>query len=295
MNGRLWAHIAIFSANIIYGINYTIAKLIMPDYVLPFGLTLIRIVGGGLMFWILGMAFVREKMDRKDIGRIFLAGFTGVFFNQFLFLNGLNYTTPIDASIIMVVNPIMVLIFSAILLKDKITSAKIGGILLGATGVVILILKGGKVDFGSDNFLGNLMIFGNATSYALFLVITKPLMKKYHTVTVVRWAFLVGSFFIIPIGYEDVFHINWAALPLHIILAIIYVVLFTTFIAYILNIYGLKKVKPATVSIYIYLQPVIAAIVAILLGKDSVTGLKVFSTVLIFIGVYMVVKPLKSR
>lgn len=288
MNKRLFSHLAILSANVIYGVNYTIAKEIMPDYMKPLGLVFVRIIGTVLLFWTFSFFTIREKIAKKDLFVMFVASIFGVAINQMLFLTGLNFTTPIDASIIMTVNPILVLIVASIFIGERITGKKIVGIIIGATGAIILILYSGRADFGADNFIGNIMIFFNALSYGIYLVTIKPLMSKYHPTTVMKWVFLFGFGLVLPFSYNDFFAISWSRIPFNIYLAVFYVVVFTTFLAYLLNVYGLKRLNASTVSIYIYSQPIIASIVAIVLGKDHLTFVKVLSTVLVFIGVYLV-------
>ena len=291
---RIYAHVAIFGANLIYGINYTIAKGIMPDYMTPMALVFIRILGATLLFWLISFFSVKERIKGKDLGRLIIAAIFGVFLKHMLFLKGLNYTSPINASIIMTINPMLVLIISAVLIKERITLLKALGIIIGAIGAIILITRGGQVDFSSEYFSGNIMIFLNSSSYGLYLVIVAPLMKKYHPITVMKYVFLTGLILIIPIGGKQFIQTSWHIMPVETIISILYVVVFTTVLAYLLNIYGLKIVKPTTVSIYIYSQPAIASFVAILLGKDSLTLLKIVSTILIFIGVYLVSKPISS-
>ena len=291
MNKRYQAHTAIFGANLIYGINYTIAKGIMPDYVGALGLTFMRVSGALLLFWALSYFLGTEKVDRKDFPRLILCGMFGVAFNQMLFLKGLSYTTPINSAIIMTINPVLVLLMAAIILKEKITWLKIVGIWIGGTGAGYLILKSGEVSFQSETFLGNIIMFLNASSYAVYLVLVKPLMSKYKPSTVIKWVFLFGWIIVTPIGFSEFTEIDWQNMPVDIMLSIAFVVIATTFFAYFLNINGLKYLKSSTVSVYIYLQPVIASIVAIILAKDDITWVKVISTLLVFVGVYLVSKP----
>lgn len=288
MNKRIISHAAILGANIIYGVNYTIAKEIMPDYMHPLGLVFCRILGAIILFWSLSFFIKREKVLQKDLLIIFIASIFGVATNQMLFLIGLNYTTPIDASIIMTVNPILVLVVAAIFIGERITGRKIVGIVIGAIGAITLILYSGKADFGSENFIGNVMIFFNALSYGIYLVLIKPIMSKYHPLTVMKWAFMFGYIFVFPISLNRFLEISWTQIPINIYFAILFVVVFTTFFAYLLNVYGLKRLNASTVSIYIYSQPIIASIVAVLLAKDEITLIKIISTILVFIGVYLV-------
>lgn len=284
----LRAHLAIFMANVFYGINYSVAKEIMPVYIHSYGLTIVRILGAAIMFWIFTSFGEQEKIDKKDRLRLLLAGLLGVALNQVLFLTGLNLSTPIDASLIMTTIPMWVLVVAAFMLQEQITPAKIGGIIAGFAGASLLILGNGKIDFGSDNMLGNLMLLTNSFSYAIYLVIAKPLLLKYKPFTVMKWVFTAGLVYITPVGFNQFIDIDWSAMPWWIVIAVIYVVVFTTFFAYLFNIYGLRHVKPSTVSIYIYSQPLIAGIVAIILGKDSLTVLKILAGVLVFTGVYLV-------
>lgn len=286
------AHLAILGANLIYGINYTVAKGIMPDYMSPVALTFIRIFGATVLFWSISVFTKTEWIKGKDLLRLILAAFFGVFMNQMFFLKGLNYSTPIDSSIIMTSNPILVLLISAILIGERITLLKASGIVIGAIGAILLITQAGKVDFSSQYFSGNIMMFFNAFAYGLYLVLIKPLMKKYHPITVMKYVFLTGLFFISPVGAKSFIQTSWSIIPMEIILSIVYVVVFATVLAYLLNVYGLKTLRPTTVSIYIYSQPAIASFVAIALGKDHLTVLKIISTGLIFIGVYLVSKQI---
>ena len=294
MDSKVKAHIAIFSANLIYGVNYVIAKGIMPDYVDAFGLTVMRVLGALLLFWIVSSIIGTEKIEKKDFTRLILGGIFGVAINQMLFLKGLSYSTPISSAIIMTINPLMVLIIAAIILKEPITSIKIAGILIGGGGAIFLILSSGNISLQSAEFKGNLMMFGNATSYALYLVIIKPLMSKYKPVTVIKWVFLFGSLLVVPMGISELKDVQWQTLPTNIILSIGFVVIGTTFFAYLLNIIGLKSLKPSTVSVYIYSQPVIATIVSVILNRDTITITGVVSTILVFTGVYLVSVPVEN-
>ncbi len=288
MNDKVKAHLALVGANLIYGVNYAIAKQVMPDYLPPFALVFARISGACLLFWIFGMFFPAEKIRREDRTRFIVASVFGVAVNQSLFLNGLNLTSPIDAAIIMTATPILVLVVARVLLREPVTFFKIIGIAAGATGAILLISYGGNASFGDNHILGNSMIVANATSYAVYLVIIKPLMKKYNPLTLMKWVFLFGLLLVSGPGLPAFLRVDWAALPLDITLSVLYVVIGTTFFAYLLNVFSLKYVKPITVSIYIYSQPVIASVVALILGQDVITAVKVISALLVFAGVYFV-------
>jgi len=288
MSKRLLAHAALIGANLIYGVNYSVAKWIMPDYVNPFALVVMRAIGGVLLFWTFASFGVKEQVKRKDLYRLALCGMFGVAFNQMMFLAGLNFTTPIDASIIMTANPIVVLVAALVLLGERITWRKALGIILGGSGAILLITSGGNVSLDSEHFVGNLLMLGNTSSYAMYLVLVKPLMKKYHPLTVIKWVFLFGSFIIIPVGFGQFSTTDFSNFTTEVWLSIGYVVIFTTFFAYLLNIVAMKWVSPTLASTYIYSQPVIASVVAIIMLQDHLTWLKVISTGLVFAGVYFV-------
>jgi drug/metabolite transporter (DMT)-like permease len=295
MNKKLQAHLAILMANIIYGANYSIAKEVMPAYIKPFAFVLIRVGGALLLFLLVSKFVIKEKIDNKDLPRIALLGICGVAINQLLFLKGLSLTTPINASIIMISNPIAVLLFAAIALKEKIAINKIVGILMGIGGALLLLLFNKTFSFGSDTLTGDIMVLINSISWAFYVVLAKPLMKKYNAFTVVKWVFLFGLLYVFPFGYSEITLVEWKAIPLIGWYCILFVVLGTTFLAYIFNTYALKALSPSVVSIYIYLQPFIATVIAVIFGKDELDARKIISALLIIGGVYLVSMPSKKQ
>lgn len=284
------AHIALFTVALIYGINYSVAKDVMPDYLQPRGFILLRAFGATALFSLLSWLYPSERIQRKDLLRLIGGGLFGVAANQIMFFEGLNITTPIDASVIMTTNPIMVLMLSALFLKVPVTIYRVLGIVLGIGGALYLITRGmgNGASLGSGKSMGNLLVFLNAASYAAYLITVKPLMSKYKPLTVIRWVFLFGMLIVLPLGAEQFMNVSWDSLPIDIIWKMCFVVIFTTFFAYLLNIYALKLVSSTTVSFYIYLQPLIASSVAIALGKDQLSLELFISAFLIFAGVYLV-------
>lgn len=290
----LFAHLALFAVSVIYGLNYVIAKDVMPNYIAPSGFILLRVGGAVLLFWLLSLFRKQEQIRRKDLPRLIACGLFGVAINQLLFFNGLNATTPINAAIMMTTNPILVLIAAAIILKERVTILKVTGITLGLLGALGLIAFGKSFGFGADTLKGDVLVFINAMSYGIYLVLVKPLMTKYSPLTVIKWAFSFGLLFVLPFGAEQFNEIQWAEFPEFIRWETAYVVICTTFLAYLLNIFALKRVQPSVVSIYIYSQPLLAAIVSISLGKDQIDALKLISAAFIFSGVYIVSRPKKK-
>lgn len=288
MSKRTLAIIGATFVALIYGTNFTVAKDVMPTYVKPYGFILIRALGAFILFWLLTFFGPKEKIALKDFPRIMAAALFGVAINQLAFFKGLSYTSPISASVIMVTAPILVLILSAILIKEKIELKKVIGIIIGLTGTSILILYGNEIQSNPNSGFGNFLVFINASSYAVYLIIVKKLIAKYHAFTFIKWIYTFGLLFVIPFGYQEFNEINWQTIPMSIYFNIGFVVLFTTFLAYLINLLAMKELKPTTLSVFIYLQPLFASIIAISLQKDELNFIKIISAILIFAGVYLV-------
>lgn len=295
MNQRHLALFAAFFTAIVYGVSYTVAKDLMPNYVQPFALILFRVVGAAILFWISAFFIKREKIDKCDYGRIFLGAAFGTAFNMLCFYKGLNLTTPITASAIGVMTPIMVLLFSAWLLKEKLYKKKIIGIFVGLLGAFILITYKQDLGQSEDAVLGNFLVYLNAAFYGLYMVITKKLLKKYHPITVVKWMYLLGVVIVLPFSYQELQEINWNTFPTDMYYRLGFVVVFTTFLNYLFNLFALSKLKPTTVVVFVYLHPVIASMYALYVGSDSLSIVKILSTLLIFVGVYLVTKPVSEK
>ncbi len=286
-------HGALTLVGLIYGANYSIAKEVMPQYVQPFGLTLLRVSGASLLFWL--YAFWRNQPKEitlkqelpRLLPRLLLCAALGVAANQLFFLEGLNLTSPINAALIMTITPVLVLLASALLLKERVTFKKSLGIGLGLTGAILIVLQRNPAA-ANGGIMGDVLILLNALSYGVYLVLVKPLMLHYRASSIIKWVFLFGFFMVLPFGWQEFTEIEWSAMPLPIWLAIFYVVVFTTFVAYLLNAWTLRFVDSSVVGIYIYLQPVFAAVLSTLLGQDHLTIEKVLYSGLIFLGVYLV-------
>ncbi|MEY4926837.1 MAG: hypothetical protein RI894_1273 [Bacteroidota bacterium] len=283
------AHLALFATNFIYAANYSIAKLVMPHFIPPFGFIFLRVMAACILFW-LSAVWVRERVEKADIPRLALCGLTGVAINQLLFFKGLNWTTPIHGSLIMLATPILVVIISSILIKEKITWQRQIGIALGCLGALLLILGGKNIDLSSNGLLGDLFIFINATSYAIYFVLVRKMLQKYHAVTVSAWMFSFGLLIVFPIGFSEAESINWQIFTPVAWWSLGFVLFFVTFIAYLCNAYAMRTLSPSVAGAYIYSQPVLATIIAISLGKDSLTIIKIIAAILIFIGVALVSK-----
>ena len=294
MNKYLRSHLALLGANTIYGVNYVIAKGIMPDYLMPKAIIFIRVIITVAVFWALHFFMPSEKVEQKDKFKLAICAFFGVAINQILFFEGLNLSTPINASIIITVIPVLIIIFAHFLLKERITGLKLAGIILGASGALLVILSAGAGQFNSSTLLGNILILINALSWALYLVLIKPLMERYDSFTIMKWIFSYGLIIVSPFTLYSFASTSFSTIPFTIWLSILYVVFGATIVAYYLNNYSLKTVSPSVNGIYIYLQPLIAAIVSILFGKDRLSVTDIISAVLIMAGVYLVTRPVKK-
>jgi drug/metabolite transporter (DMT)-like permease len=286
MQNRL-AHLALLAVALIYGANYSIAKVVLDgDFIGPLGFILLRVIAATALFWLSGITRPTPAPAKGDMARLVLCGFLGVAANQMLFFSGLDRTSPIHASLIMVLTPLLVYLLSAWIAWKPLSRVSGMGVLIAGAGAAWLMAY--DVDhLGTGDWVGDVMVGLNATCYALYLILVRPLMAKYEPMFVLKWVFLFGSFFVIFFGWKEFADINWNTFTLPVYLSIAYVLVFTTFVAYSLNAFALKKVAAVTVSIYIYLQPLFAAIIAIVLGKDSLDINKLIAAGAIFTGVWM--------
>jgi drug/metabolite transporter (DMT)-like permease len=291
MKKTSWAHVGLLLVNLIYGANHTIARDVMPGFVQPFGFIVLRVWGAGILFLIVHALWIKEKIRKSDIPRLLFCALFGIAINQLLFFKGLSLSTPIHSAIIVTTNPIAVMVFASLLIKEKVTFRKVSGIVLGFLGALTLILFGKEITQGTNTFLGDIYIFLNAISYSIFIVIVKPLMMRYHPITVTKWIFTFGMVMVLPFGFQEALSIAWSDMPIQIVIDILYVVICSTFLGYLLNTLALKVLNASTVSIYIYIQPVLAVVIAIGFGRDKLTVISILASALIFAGVYLVSRP----
>lgn len=284
-------NVALFGATIvsvIYGVTFTIAKDVMPKYIDAYGFILLRVSGSMLLFWLSWLFMPKERIAFNDFPRIIAAAFFGVAFNMLTFFKGLSLTSPISASVIMVTTPMIVLVLSAIIMKERMRKRMVSGIVIGLIGTAFLILYGQSIGSATNANLGNMLVFVNAVSYGFYLIIVKKLMEKYNAFTFVKWVYLFGFLMVLPFGWSQFTALDWSVVPESIYWKIGFVVVISTFVTYLLNLITMKELKPTTVAVFIYLQPLFATIFAIGLGKDELSLVKILSAILIFVGVYMV-------
>ncbi len=291
MKNQYRVHAALFVVALIYAGTYSLAKDLMPMYMKPFGIVTLRVLGASLFFAVAKqLAAPHDKIrGRADNIRAVLCGLVGIGMNQLLFFSGLNYTSPISASLLQTISPIVVVLASAVLLSERITVPRLLGIGVGAGGAAALILsRPAQAALYPHATLGNIYILLNATFFGLYLVIVAPLMRKYHPFTVLGRIFLVGALLVVPFGWREALATDYAHFPPKIWAELFYMVFFLTILAYLLNNWALKYASPALLGVYIYLQPVLAVFIAVALGKDVFTWDKAGQAVLIFVGVWLV-------
>lgn len=288
MKANLRAHLSVLIVNLIYGANFSIAKQLMPEHIKPMGFIVARVIPSAVLFFVVSWFLPKENIERKDKWTLVWCALFGVAINQMLFFKGLSLTYPINGALIMTTNPILVLLMAALLLKEKIGWNKVVGIILGITGAATLILFGKKFSIHDDSVLGDFYIFVNSLSFAIFMIMVKPLMMKYHPLTVTKWVFFFGSFMVLPFGYSDFMQIQWTEFTPKLWACFLFVIIAVTFFAYIMNIYALRELSPSVVSSYIYFQPLFATAISLIIFEGKPNILQLIAAVLIFTGVYLV-------
>jgi len=287
---KLAGHLSIAAAYTIFGLNIVFCKDIAnEDAVSPVVLFTLRAVGATLLFWIISFFLPAEKIERGDFPKVAAASFVGLFVPQMTFLMAITMATSIDTAILSTLGPIFTMIFAFLFLKEPITGKKAGGVALSFAGVLYLVFN--SVHAGGASVtspLGIVLLLANSVSFALYLGIFRPLISKYNVVTFMKWMFLFSLLLSLPFSAGELVRTDFAAIPADVRWEIGYLIFFATFVAYFLIPFGQKRIRPTLVSMYTYLQPVIAAVVSIWIGMDRLTWQKILATVLIVGGVVMV-------
>lgn len=289
MQKKILPLLAATIATTIYGINHTVAKMVMPIYIGSLGLVFLRVLGATIIFWTISLFFKTKPIEKKDRLTILKCGLFGMSINIAAFIAGLDYSTPVNSSILIIISPIFVVILSFFIFKNKINFIKILGIILGFIGAIILILTADSNNsIGRNIPLGNFLFIVNCISYAYYLIIVKPMAEKYDLITLFKWLFLIGLIFNFPLGINQFLDVDWASLPLwEAVLPMVFVVVGTTCMTYFLNGYALSKITSTEVAVFMYLQPIIGILFAIFTKSDTITLIMFVASVLIFTGVYL--------
>ncbi len=296
MDKRTLALLAAFGATTIYGLNHTIAKEVMPMHIQGFGFVQVRLLGATALFWLVSFFVPRQRIARGDFPRMVLCAFLGMALNMLCFFKGIELSTPINSAVLITITPILVFVFSAILIKEKLLLSRIIGVVLGFIGALVLILFGNEIRQDAPNIpLGNILFFFNAAGFGMYLVLVKSLSTKYTTVHLLKWLFLFGFMMSLPVTYKEFNAVSWSALPFDALWRFGYVILGTTFLTYLLNVYALKQLKASTIGVFTYLQPLVGIGYAILVGADAFTPSKLLAAIVVLAGVYLVTKRYETK
>jgi drug/metabolite transporter (DMT)-like permease len=295
MSKRTLALLAAIGATTIYGINHTIAKGVMPTYIRPFGFIFVRVTGAAVLFWAISFLGPKEKIEKRDWGRLVLAALLGMVINMLSFFKGLELSTPINSAVLVTISPIIVVVLSAFFLKERITINKGLGIALGFIGAITLVLFGTEIRQDAPNIpLGNSLFILNAIAYGTYLIVAKKLVEKYHPFTLMKWLFTIAVIINFPITFSSFLAIEWTTMPLSAYGVIAFVVIGTTFCTYLFNLFAMTELKASTIGAFIYVQPIFGIIFALITGKDVLTTVKIGATAMVLVGVYLASKKAKS-
>ncbi|BFP41459.1 DMT family transporter [Flavobacteriaceae bacterium GF1] len=296
MSKRNLAFLAAIGATIIYGINHTIAKGVMPTYVTPFAFIFLRVVGAAILFWGISFLGPKERIAHKDWLRMVVAALLGMVINMLSFFKGLELSTPINSAVLITISPIIVVVLSAVFLEERITKNKGFGIALGFIGALMLVLFGAEIRKDAPNIpLGNSLFILNSLAYAGYLIVAKKLVEKYHPFTLMRWLFTIAVIINFPVTFSDFLEIEWATMPLWAYGVIAFVVVGTTFCTYLFNIFAMTELRASTIGAFIYVQPLFGILFALLTGKDTLTLVKILAASLVLLGVYLASRKVRAR
>jgi len=268
--------------------------MLMPEVIHPMALTFLRFSGGLVLFWLASFFIKSENVSLKDLVLLAAASLFALVLNQIPFFYGLSLTSPIDASIVVTMLPIATMLLSALILREPVTQLKVIGVLVGASGALLIVFSSQQVEGGQGNLTGNLIVFMAVVSFGLYLTMFKNLISRYHPVTVMKWMFLFATVFGFPFCYKAVAATDLTLFSSTDWLSIGFVVVFATFFGYLLIPIGQKTLRPTTLSMYNYMQPVVASLVAIFWGIDKFGYQQALAGLLVFAGVYIVTQS-KSR
>lgn len=290
-NSKILGHLACFAAYAIFGINIIVCKdLTSSNLISPLTIFCMRSIGAGTIFWIISLFMPKEKVDKKDYPKILAASVLGFFLTQVTFLFAISHITPMDCSIISTMSPIYTMIIAAIVLKEPVTLKKAGGVALSFAGIIFMILNSAAVSTGAvkTETVGVILMIANSVCFSLYLGIFKPVIIKYSVITFMKWIFLFSFLLSFPLSAKELITIDYLSLPSSVIWEMLFLIICATFITYFLIPVGQKRIRPTLVSMYSYVQPIIAIAASIIIGMDVLTWQKVLATVTVFAGVLLV-------
>ncbi len=285
-------NLACFAAYFIFGFNIVFCKNIANcGMVSPIALFCMRALGAFVLFEICSVIrHDHERIVLKDMWKVALASFLGLFLTQLSFLKAVTMATAIDVSILSILSPIMAMIVGALFMRDRITINGILGLSISVAGVLFLIFNTRGMGGGASrtSIGGIILMLVNTLSFATYVALFKPLIQRYSVICFMKWMFLFSAILALPFGFKDLVSIDYSAIPTDIILQILYVVVFATFVSYFLIPIGQKRIPPIVVCMYSYVQPVMALAISIALGLDTMSWTKTIAATLVFLGVGIV-------
>ena len=282
---------AALGATQIYALNHTIAKDVMPTYIQGFGFSGIRLIGATIAFWLFGLLMPKQHIDKADRSAFLRAAFFGMAINMLAFFKGLEYSTPINSTVIITTTPIMVFLFSVILLKENIRPKRAIGVLIGFLGALSLVLFSQQAPANApDISLGNFLFIANASTYGLYMIYVKPLSEKYNTIHLLKWLFLIGLLMTMPFTLPELLEVDFQQMPHSVWWRIGFVVFGTTVMTYLLMVYAIRHLRATSLSVFTYLQPIIGIVYAALVGADFMTPVKWIAMSLVLLGVFLLTK-----
>ena len=292
-NKNLQGHLFALTANVMWGLMSPIGKSALQEFS-AISVTTFRMVGAAAAFWILSIFCKQEHVNHQDMLKIFFASLFALVFNQGVYIFGLSMTSPIDASIVTTTLPIVTMIVAAVYLKEPVTNKKVLGIFVGAMGALILIMSSQNASSGNGSIIGDLLCLVAQISFSIYLTVFKGLSQKYSPITLNKWMFVYASMCYIPFSYHDVAAIQWTEISTAALLQVGYVVVGGSFFAYICIMTAQRLLRPTVVSMYNYMQPIVASIVTVIIGMAVFNLEKGIAIALVFLGVYIVTQS-KSR
>lgn len=287
----IFGHIACFTAYLIFGLNIVVCKdLTSSGAISPLALFTLRSLGAGVLFWLISLFLPKERVERRDLPKIFVASVLGFFLTQISFLMAISRITPMDCSIVASLSPLYTMFIAAYVLKEPLSAQKIGGVVLSLCGVLYLILNSVTSTSAvvQTTPIGVLLMIANSLCFSLYLGIFKPTIAKYSVVTFMKWIFLFSTLLSLPFSAKEIVHTDFATLPLSYMAELAFLIICATFVTYFLIPVGQKRLRPTLVSMYSYVQPIVAIVVSIYVGMDTLSWQKVLAAVTVFTGVIIV-------
>ena len=291
MKEKTIGHLACFIAYAIFGINIIVCKdLTSSRLISPIALFGLRSLGAGLLFWLISCFLPKEKVDKKDFGKILMASLLGFFLTQVTFLMAIPDITPMDCSIVSSLSPIYTMFIAAYVLKEPITLRKAGGVAISFFGIIYLIMNsvtgaGGTIE---TSWVGILLMIANSLSFSLYLGLFKPVITKYSVITFMKWIFLFATLFSFPWTISELRTFDYSLLTSTYLSELAFLIICSTFITYFLIPLGQKRIRPTLVSMYSYVQPIIAIVISIWVGMDTLSWQKLLAAAMVFGGVVLV-------